>query len=798
MQQWTLERNSESPESTGRPSVLQRDVKQFRSENRYARFGSRVEMRTRLSSGGGGGRSSGGHSFPHDPIFNPGRRSDSFSHSTHLNEEGGSEEEEGRSSVPQRLSRHIPQRAGIDMAVSSFNLITSPVCLPQPAIASPRGFGNNGGGGGSSGVGVYGRGGGGSGGASAGPVGRSATPSSSTAATSAAAPAAPAAGIPPVPAAAGAGLGGSSVTAGSTVSPTPASSALTSFSESMVSDDSSYMTSLYNDVLASNLIGPSHRSSNVGDSHPMRNGSGGEGGSVDGHSGGNACLALGDVGSHRRGSGSGSEEGGNGRQRHVDGATTAAATAGRRGLGGEVLRFADMASASDGAFRGYATVTTGAGAASPVDTAAAVRVATYTTKGGRGGGSATAAPALPRVRSRTFYTAGGGGGSGGSGGGGGRSGGGPRVFNTTPERVLDAPQFPSDATQLLDWGANNAIAIGMGQSLYSWNGDSGQAAKMVDLDSAARIKCVQWLHKCSCVALSVQAGTTAIYDCRSSDFLRTVRLPAGLEVTGLSVKGPVMAVASDGPLGTTCAYDLRAKDALIATYEGHRGGVASLHYCAAEPFYLATGGNDGSVRVWDARRAATPRYAFDGVHQGRVNVVRWDPQKRSRLFTGGEDGVLCLMDTHAPKRTLEMDHGGDEEGLTTTLGNTQEHLAQYITRAVHTLFPISGLVCHGTSGEVVTAHKLKGQLQLRKTSTFHLMSTFTALHCDAALSCLTMAPDKESVCAAQGDDTLKFWRVFDNGATRTGERGGAGAHGNRADWGASHQDPTECFDEALR
>lgn len=293
----------------------------------------------------------------------------------------------------------------------------------------------------------------------------------------------------------------------------------------------------------------------------------------------------------------------------------------------------------------------------------------------------------------------------------------------------------------------------------------------------------------------MQEGTTAIYDCRTSDFLRTVRLPVGLQVTGLSVKGPVMAVASDGLHGTTCAYDLRAKDALIATYEGHSEGIASLHYCAAEPFYLATGGRDGSVRVWDARRAATPRYAFDGVHQGSVNVVRWDPQKRSRLFTGGEDGVLCLMDTHAPKRTIEMDHNADEEGA--GMGSTLEHLAQYITRAVNTQFPISGLACHGTSGEVVTAHKLKGQLQLRKTSTFHLLSTFTALHCDAALSCLTLAPDKESVCAAQGDDTLKFWRVFDNNAARSSERGRA-AGGSRTVWNELHQDPSECFEDALR
>lgn len=729
MQQWTLERSSESPESSGRPSLLQRDVKLFRSESRQGRYSSRSQQqpqqqqRARLS----------GSSFPADPFP---------THHSRISEEAW-EEEEGRSSGTQRLSRHIPQRTGIDMAVSAFNLIASPVGPSQSSAGSPRGAGGNV-------SAAYGRSGtsaaGGGGVAVAGV--RTGTPGSTTASHVSAAP--------PVSAtAAGAGSGGGGVVSNGAaaattpaVSVTPASSALTSFTESMVSDDSSYMTSLYNDILASNLIG-SRSTAPAGTAVGVAAGQ----------------TALSDAQGARRAGDTDSEERDGGRRSQRDGPATGAVS--RRGLGGEVLRFA-ATSATD---------------ATPARQP--VRVTTYTTKGTRTVAASSSSTALsgnlPRVRSRTFYT--------GNGSGSRGVGAAVRVFNTTPERVLDAPQFPADAAQLLDWGANNSIAIGMGHSLYSWNGDSGQAAKVVDLDSAARIKCVQWLHKCSCIALSVQDGTTAIYDCRSSDFLRTVRLPVGLEVTAVSVKGPVLAVASDSAHGTTCAYDLRAKDALIATYEGHCGGVASLHYCAAEPFYLATGGVDGSVRVWDARRAAAPRYAFDAVHQGRVNAIRWDPQKRSRLFTGGEDGVLCLMDTHAPKRTMEMDLNAEEEGGG-SLGASPEHLAQYITRAVNTQFPISGLVSHATSGEVVTAHKLKGQLQLRKTSTFHLLSTFTALHCNAPLSCLTMAPDKESVCAAQGDDTLKFWRVFDQSAA---------AASTKAEWKASHhQELAEGFSEALR
>jgi WD40 repeat protein len=41
------------------------------------------------------------------------------------------------------------------------------------------------------------------------------------------------------------------------------------------------------------------------------------------------------------------------------------------------------------------------------------------------------------------------------------------------------------------------------------------------------------------------------------------------------------------------------------------------------------------------------------------------------------------------------------------------------------------------------------------------MGTFTAPNVQEGISCVTLSPDREVVCAAQQDETLKFWRVFD-------------------------------------
>lgn len=472
------------------------------------------------------------------------------------------------------------------------------------------------------------------------------------------------------------------------------------FTDSQISDDSSYMTSLYNDMLADKLI-----------SQPVT------------HDG---LPRMEDTCRHISGRGS-----------NGDGARDSDSNPSlRRGIGGEVLRFADSADWSPSS--GQRSV------GSPLSITG-------------GGGSLSRTSRIVRA-----YAAPSG------------AGATTRVLSTNPERVLDAPGFPADSRQLVDWGSNNKIIIGLRSSLYAWDAATRQASKITELSGGLQVSAVHWVHRCDCVALCMGHGTAAIYDCRRQDYLRTMRLPAGMKATAMSANGPILAISSNSPTGCTQAFDLRAKNALIATYEGHQGPVATVQYCTSEPFYLATGGHDGHVRIWDMRRSHGVRYAFDNVHQGPVSALHWNPDKRSRLFTGGQDGVLCHVDTHATSRLLADDQAVDEESSVLLGAHDSEvrrgTTVHCITRAVKTTDPITSLICNG--GEVLTSHSGRGHLQLRHTSSLHLKGTFTSPNSTAGLCCLTLAPDRERVCVAQGDETVKIWRVFDAAAsTSTNARG---------------------------
>jgi WD40 repeat protein len=318
-----------------------------------------------------------------------------------------------------------------------------------------------------------------------------------------------------------------------------------------------------------------------------------------------------------------------------------------------------------------------------------------------------------------------------------------RVLNTNPIRVLDAPQLRSyPATQLLHWGSNDKVIVGLTSSVFMWDASTDQSARVVDMPSHLAVRCVQWVHRCLGVAIAATDGTIGILDIQTGAYLRSLR-PLEGTVSQLAVEGSTLAAASNTN-GSIYVFDVRAQNSLVAQHEGHRGRVCCIKYCASEPHYLASGAVDGAVKVWDARRPSCPRYSFSRVHSGSVLALEWNPDKRTTLFSGGDDGVLNFLDTH----------------VTSLAADDPAHGA-HVIRSVKTGQPLSGIICPPRSAEVATSHTGVGQIQLRKVSTFQSVGTFVAHNANDGLCCMTIAPDMERICAAQEDETLKFWSVFD-------------------------------------
>ena len=99
-------------------------------------------------------------------------------------------------------------------------------------------------------------------------------------------------------------------------------------------------------------------------------------------------------------------------------------------------------------------------------------------------------------------------------------------------------------------------------------------------------------------------------------------------------------------------------DALIRVLTGHDGWVYAVAI-APDGTWLATGGDDGTVRTWAAD--GTPRATLTG-HDGRVYAVAIAPDG-TWLATGGGDGTVRIWAADGtPRATLTGHRGGDRGG----------------------------------------------------------------------------------------------------------------------------------------
>lgn len=63
----------------------------------------------------------------------------------------------------------------------------------------------------------------------------------------------------------------------------------------------------------------------------------------------------------------------------------------------------------------------------------------------------------------------------------------------TPERILDAPDLLDDYyLNLLDWNADNILAIALGQTVYLWNPETGDIEELCQVRILAKYKQTRW------------------------------------------------------------------------------------------------------------------------------------------------------------------------------------------------------------------------------------------------------------------------------------------------------------------
>lgn len=96
-----------------------------------------------------------------------------------------------------------------------------------------------------------------------------------------------------------------------------------------------------------------------------------------------------------------------------------------------------------------------------------------------------------------------------------------RRINTTAIKVLDAPELQDDFyLNLVDWGANDCLAVGLGSCVYLWNANTSRVTKLCDFVTEA-VTSVNWSHAGSLLAVGTNNGRAILYDTEKSKRIRT-------------------------------------------------------------------------------------------------------------------------------------------------------------------------------------------------------------------------------------------------------------------------------------
>ncbi|ORY19663.1 putative cell cycle regulatory protein [Clohesyomyces aquaticus] len=339
----------------------------------------------------------------------------------------------------------------------------------------------------------------------------------------------------------------------------------------------------------------------------------------------------------------------------------------------------------------------------------------------------------------------------------------PRAVSKVPYKVLDAPDLADDFyLNLVDWGSQNTLAVGLGNCVYMWNSSTGRVTKLCELHDDP-ITSVNWIQRGSHIAIGTNRGHVQIWDAHAQRRLRTM--------TGHTQRVGSLAwnehILTSGSRDRTIYHrDVRDSAQSIRKLVGHKQEVCGLRW-NCETSQLASGGNDNKLMIWD-KLNAEPTYKWSE-HQAAVKAIAWSPHQRGLLASGGGTADRTIKFWN----TLIADSGPSASALAAAasasastaaasgFGNipTSPTAPANLISSLDTGSQVCNLAWSRNSNEIVSTHGFsQNQIIVWKYPSMQQVVSLTG-HTYRVLY-LAMSPDGQVIVTGAGDETLRFWNAF--------------------------------------
>jgi cell division cycle 20, cofactor of APC complex len=297
-----------------------------------------------------------------------------------------------------------------------------------------------------------------------------------------------------------------------------------------------------------------------------------------------------------------------------------------------------------------------------------------------------------------------------------------RFIDTSPHRILDAPGMVDDYyLNLLDWSSTNVIAIGLGDTVYSYDATTREVREMYS--GEVYVSSVRASGSILCVGGS--DGTMHLIDMSMGKSVSQHRNHTA-RISSLSWNGET--VSSGDKTGRICNYDTRS--GRVSVCPGHSQEVCGLEW-SPDGKYLASGANDNSIRIWQL---------------GSSN---------SRVLTGHRSAVKALA--WCPWRTGILASGGGAKDRSIKFWDVAEGRLE---RSIDTQSQVCTLTYLPKYKELISSHGYSdNDIRVWKASTMSLISSF-GKH-DSRVLHVALGPSGNELASVSADESLKFWKLFD-------------------------------------
>jgi len=309
-----------------------------------------------------------------------------------------------------------------------------------------------------------------------------------------------------------------------------------------------------------------------------------------------------------------------------------------------------------------------------------------------------------------------------------------RTIPSSPERILDAPEFRDDYyLNLIDWSSSNFLAVALHKELYLWNAAGGEISQLLsmDEDTSDYITSTAWNPiKDNVLAVGNSKSLVELWDVEKQICIR--KLKSHLTRVG-SLAWNHHILTSGSRSGVIHHHDVRVQSHHVATLKLHEQEVCGLKW-SHDGRYLASGANDNQVSIWDLNMSheVNPLFLFKE-HTAAVKAVSWCPWQNNVLATGGgtADGKIKIWNIYN--------------------GN--------VLQTVDAKSQISSIIWSKDFKEIISSHGYSlNQLTVWKYPEMVRICDLSG-HTSRVLM-MTMSPDQETVASAGADETLRLWKCF--------------------------------------